>query len=193
MNYLLLSIKGSAFEIDGQTKCHRNGKRTCLWNGNKNFPLSISATVGPSISYWLKLLFKKIEILKFSFQICFWNKFLNSGRGQTEKYANMHICVFSVWPLLKVQNLFQKQIWNDLNLNVTEMDRGDFYFHFRGTSYFHFSGTWSVHQFHRHFLYIDNLHGIYITFSMLIVFCTCKAHNLEENQTNLAEILKKMG
>ena len=22
--------------MDGQTKCHRNGKRRCLWNGNKN-------------------------------------------------------------------------------------------------------------------------------------------------------------
>ena len=26
--------------------------------------------------------------------------------------------------------------------------------HFRGTSSFHFCGTWSVHPFHRHFLYI---------------------------------------
>ena len=28
---------------------------------------------------------------------------------------------------------------------------------------------------------------------MLFVFCTCKAHNLVENTTNLAENLKKLG
>ena len=30
-----------------------------------------------------------------------------------EKYANARICVFSVWPLSKVQKWFQKQIWNE--------------------------------------------------------------------------------
>ena len=25
--------RGSACEMDGQTKCHRIGKRVCLWNG----------------------------------------------------------------------------------------------------------------------------------------------------------------
>ena len=25
--------RGSVYEIDGQTKCHRNGKKRCLWNG----------------------------------------------------------------------------------------------------------------------------------------------------------------
>ena len=40
--------------------------------------------------------------------------------------------------------------------SVTEMDRGDFYFHFRDTSSFHFCDTWSVHPFHRHFLYHSN-------------------------------------
>ena len=55
----------------------------------------------------------RIEICTFSFQICFRNQFWTLGSGQTE---NTQICVFaffSVWPLPKVQNLFQKQIWNE--------------------------------------------------------------------------------
>ena len=55
----------------------------------------------------------RLEIWTFSFQICFWNKFLTSGSGQTENYANTRICVFSVWPLPEVENWFRKQIWNE--------------------------------------------------------------------------------
>ena len=32
--------------------------------------------------------------------------------------------------------------------------------HFRGTTSFHFCGTWSVHPFHRHFLYLVTRVGI---------------------------------
>ena len=108
--------RGSVYEMDGQTKCHRNGKRRCLWNGNRNllYPF-LWHLVWLSISYWPKLFKKKfrIEIWTFSFQICFRNKFSTLGSGQTENYANTRICVFSVWPLPKVQNLFRKQIWNE--------------------------------------------------------------------------------
>ena len=38
----------------------------------------------------------RIEIWTFSFQICFRNKFLTLGSGQTENYANTRICVFLV-------------------------------------------------------------------------------------------------
>ena len=48
--------------------------------------------------------------MDFSFQICFWNKFLTLGSGPTENYANTRIWVFSVSPLPEVKNLFRKQI-----------------------------------------------------------------------------------
>ena len=50
----------------------------------------------------------------FLFQICFRNQFCTSGSGQTK---NMPITpigvigVFSVWPLPKGRNWFQKHIW----------------------------------------------------------------------------------
>ena len=52
----------------------------------------------------------RIEIWTFLFQICFRNQIWTSGSGQTE---NTRICLFSVWPLPEVQNLFRKQIWNE--------------------------------------------------------------------------------
>ena len=54
----------------------------------------------------------RIELWTFSFQIGFRNQFSTLGSGQTENYVNMRICVFPVWPLPKVKNLFRKQIWN---------------------------------------------------------------------------------
>ena len=42
--------------------------------------------------------------------------------------------------------------------------------------------------FHHISRYIHDLHIIYLIFSMLFVLCTCKAHNLAENQTNLTDI-----
>ena len=38
---------------------------------------------------------------------------------------------------------------------------------------------------------IHDLHGIYMIFSMLFVFCTCRAHKWAENQTNVAENQKQ--
>ena len=55
----------------------------------------------------------RIEIWAFSLQIYFLNQFLTSGSGQTKKYTNMCICVFSVWPLPEVKNLFRKHIWKE--------------------------------------------------------------------------------
>ena len=60
------------------------------------------------------------------FQVCIRNKFWTSGSGQTE---NTQIRVFSV-----------NTKWIE-RPSVTEMDRGDFYFHFMDTSSFHFCDT----------------------------------------------------
>ena len=37
----------------------------------------------------------------------------NFGKWSNWKYANMRICVFSVWPLPEVKNWFWKQIWKE--------------------------------------------------------------------------------
>ena len=43
---------------------------------------------------------------------------LDFGKWSNGKYANMRICVFSVWPLPGVKNLFRKPIWNE-NFNIS--------------------------------------------------------------------------
>ena len=53
--------------------------------------------------------------------ILFWNllsksiidfgKWSNGKYTNTRSYTNTRICVFSVWPLPKVDNWFRKQIW----------------------------------------------------------------------------------
>ena len=42
---------------------------------------------------------------------------LDFGKWSNCKYAQIHICVFSVWPLPKVQNLFWIQFWEGTYLN----------------------------------------------------------------------------
>ena len=42
---------------------------------------------------------------------------LDFRKGSNWKYANTRICIFSVWPLPKVENWFQKQIWNE-NIHI---------------------------------------------------------------------------
>ena len=36
------------------------------------------------------------------------------GKWANWKYTNTRSCVFSVWPLTEVENLFRKQIWNKI-------------------------------------------------------------------------------
>ena len=135
--------RASVYEMDGQTKCHRNGKRRCLWNGNRNllYPF-LWHLVCPSISYWPKLFKKKlrIEIWTFLFQICFRNKFWTSGSGQTENYANTRICVFSVWPLPEVENWFPKQIWNE-NVHISILN-----FFFKSFGQYEMDGQTKCHR-----------------------------------------------
>ena len=50
--------------------------------------------------------------------------------------------------------------------------------------------TGDVHYISRYIHDLHNLHGIYMIFAMLFLHCTCRAHNMAENQTNLAENLK---
>ena len=38
---------------------------------------------------------------------------LDFGKWSNGKYTNTRICVFSVWPLPKVQKWFQKQVWKE--------------------------------------------------------------------------------
>ena len=40
------------------------------------------------------------------------------GRWSNGKYTNTRICLFSVWPLPKVENWFWKQIWNE-NVHIS--------------------------------------------------------------------------
>ena len=55
-------------------------------------------------------------------------------------------------------NFFFEEFWSTWNGWTDQVSQkwieGDFYFHFRGMSSFYFCGTWSVHPFHRHFLYL---------------------------------------
>ena len=54
--------------------------------------------------------------------IFIWNLLSESnfdfGKWSNWKYANMHICVYSVWPLPEVKNWFWKQISNE-NVHIT--------------------------------------------------------------------------
>ena len=64
--------------------------------------------------YWQKI-FKKN--LSRNMDILISNRLsesiLDFAKWSNWKYANTHIGVFSIWPLPKVQNWLQKQIWNE--------------------------------------------------------------------------------
>ena len=117
----IISCRGSVYEMDGQpsvTEMERGGVYE-MEIANLLCPF-LWHLVCPSISYGPKL-FKikfRIEIWTFLLQICFRNKFSTLGSGQIENYANMRICVFSVWPLPEVKKLFRKQIWNE-NVHIS--------------------------------------------------------------------------
>ena len=67
---------------------------------------------------------------KFFFRIdiwtnCFGNQFSSSRSCQTKKYANMHICLFS---LSKVKNGFRKQFWNKrVHISILNKSLGAFW------------------------------------------------------------------
>ena len=58
-------------------------------------------------------------------------------------------------------------------------------------SFFHLS-IGVTGYFHDISRYIHDWHDIYMIFYILFWFCTCIAHNLAENHTNLAEHLEKI-
>ena len=100
-----------------------------IWTNNSKTPMvNISKNLRPFQNYSFKI---QWEILFFYFfflniirnmDILISNLLLESildfGKWSNKKYANMCICVFSVWPLPKVQNRFWKQIWND-NVHIS--------------------------------------------------------------------------
>ena len=50
------------------------------------------------------------------------NSILDIGKWSNWNYAQLRICVFSVWPLPKVKNWFQKQFWNE-KVHITALKK----------------------------------------------------------------------
>ena len=55
------------------------------------------------------------------------NSILDIGKWSNWNYAQLRICVFSVWPLPKVKNWFKKQFWNKkVHLFIVKKNIGAF-------------------------------------------------------------------